>query len=113
MIFWDVEIRDEFYQYNAYIRIFKVTEALQDFDIVLHDDKYNELSNSHCRTHNLAVDSDIATIMPGEGVGYLDAIRKRSVCLQRMHRLYRPLDVLKYALLFPRREISDMFEKGK
>lgn len=46
-------ILDDLHQYNAYLHNYRAaieTEALKEFDIVLHVDKNNRHFHSHCRT---------------------------------------------------------------
>ncbi|XP_014775823.1 uncharacterized protein LOC106873110 [Octopus bimaculoides] len=92
-------------QVNPYVASFQVAielSATEDISILLHHDKQLKPSEAHCRQYNLSMNSEVATLVPGDIKNPLDVI---IYCLnghvQKINSTHRSYDPLHYVLLLP------------
>ena len=94
------------HEYNPYIIDIKaaieIAENVPECKLVLSADSKHKPKQSHPRTYNLPVGSEVAVLLPGEKLGDLDVILStRGGGLQRINSVHRSYDPLHYVLLLP------------
>ena len=91
---------------NPYIKSLKsaldICSTNSDLRLVLHADAKLKPKDSHTRTFNLPIGSEVAVLLPGEHSGDLDVVlHTKGNKLQHINSVHRSYDPLHYVLILP------------
>ena len=95
-------LQEILHEHNSLVRSFKMAVEIESPDIQLIMSEKSAPQSEHSRRFNMPSSSEVAAILPGEGVGSLDIIvHRREGSLQRISTLHRLYDPLHYVIPFP------------